>query len=499
MANEAVFTLEPGALSSLAPMSIVLATAFLVLLWDVIAKPRDRGILLGFSIAGLALAAIVSLILWSHADPVSHTIFSGRLAIDRFSLFFNLVFSVVATLVLMISRDYLIREQIDVGEYYALIMFSVFGMMLLAAAADLLMLFIGVEAMSIPVYVLVAFNRSRIRCIEGALKYFILGAFATAFLLYGIALLYGQTGTTSLADIHTFLEGSSGSHVLVPVGIALMIVGFGFKIGSVPFHMWTPDAYEGAATPVTAIMATGVKAAAFAAIIRAFLAFSPSLVMFRVVLWVIVALTVVVGNIAAIRQLNLKRMLAYSSIAHSGYMLAALLAIEPIWGPQTSNAMSSLLYYLLAYLFMNIGAFGVIVVVGSRENEAVDVRDWAGLGFKYPWLGAAMALFMLSLGGLPPTAGFFAKFYLFSAVVHAGYTPLIILAVLMSAASFFYYLRVVVYMYMQPSEGACTPTVSPLAAVAIGVSALATLWLGIAPSALFPFLEWAQRSVAVLL
>ncbi len=499
MTNAAVFKLEPGALSSIAPLLIVLATAFLVLLWDVIVRPRDKALLLGMSVAGVGLAAIVSLVLWGDAGATSHEIFSGRLAVDRFSLFFNLIFAFVAVLVLFISRDMLRREGIDVGEYYALVLFAVFGMMLIAASAGLLMLFIGVEAMSIPIYVLVAFNRGNYRCVEGAMKYLILGAFGSAFLLYGIALMYGQAGTTNLADIHAFLEGASGSNYLVPVGIGLMVVGLGFKIASVPFHAWTPDAYEGASTPVTAAMATGVKAAAFAAMIRVFLAFAPALVLLKVVLWVIVALTVVLGNLVAIRQYNVKRMLAYSSIAHSGYMLAAVLAIEPIWGNLTRDAMGSLLFYLLAYLFMNVGAFGVVVAVGKRENEHLDVRDWAGFGFKYPWLGAAMALFMLSLGGLPPTAGFFAKFYLFSAVVHAGYTPLIILAVLMSAASFYYYLRVVVYMYMAPPSDVSRGAVSPLTVVAIGVSALATLWLGLSPGGFFPFIEWARQSVSVLL
>jgi len=233
--------------------------------------------------------------------------------------------------------------------------------------------------------------------------------------------------------------------------------------------------------------------------VRAFLAFAPSLVIYQAVLWVMVALTVILGNVAAIRQSNLKRMLAYSSIAHSGYMLSALLAIEPAWGALTGRAMSSLLFYLLVYAFMNIGAFGVIVMIGRREDDAAEVEEWAGLGFKYPWLGAAMTLFMLSLGGLPPTAGFFAKFYLFAAVVKAGHAPLIVLAVLTSAASFYYYLRVVVYMYMKPPAGDRAPSGAPLSAVAIGIAAAGVVWLGIAPSTLFPFLEWARQSVAVLL
>lgn len=490
--------LEPGALGAIVPMIILSAFAFLVLLWDTLLKPESKLSLLVISLLGLSAASAVSLYQWQQVGDSTTLLFSGRLSLDRFSVFFNLLFLVVGGLVFLISREFLEREQIDVGEYYALGLFSLVGMMVIAMSADLIMIFIGIEVMSISIYTLAAFNRSNYRCIEGALKYFILGSFATGFLLYGIALLYGATGTTNLAGIREHLSHPLGGDMLAPIGIGMLLVGFGFKVAAAPFHMWAPDVYEGASTPVTAIMAAGVKAAAFAAIIRTFVALAPAQGFQQVLIWGMAALTIVVGNIAAIRQTNLKRMLAYSSIAHSGYMLGGLLAVQGS-ASVSEDGMSSLLFYLAAYVLMNLGAFGIIVMIGRREDEPETMEDWAGIGFKYPWLGAAMTVFMLSLGGMPPTAGFFAKFYLFSAILDAGHPYLVILAVLTSAASFYYYLRVVVYMYMYPSKERWTPAFSGLSKLTVALAIVGTLWLGIAPSGPLSFLQWARASVHALL
>lgn len=491
--------LQPSAgdFGLIAPLLIIGALAFVVLLWDTLLKPANKGILLVMSLLGVVVAGALTWNAWAELGSTSHTLFSGRLVVDRFALFFNVIILTVTGLVLLISRDFLEREEIHVGEYYSLLMFAVFGMMLLAMSADLIMMFVAIEVMSISVYVLAAFNRGNYRSIEGALKYFILGSFASGFLLYGIALLFGHTGTTQLAGITASLM-KGGYSPLLTMGMGLLLVGFGFKVGAVPFHMWVPDVYEGSMSPVTAAMATGVKAAAFAALIRTMVALAPAVSLIEPVIAIIAALTIVVGNIAAIRQDNLKRMLAYSGVAHTGYMFAGLLAIQP-GGGLTQAAVSSLAFYLAAYIFMNIGAFAVIILMGRRNDEPVLATDWAGLGFKYPVLGAALTLFMLSMGGLPPTAGFFAKFYLFSSILDAGFTWLVILAVLTSAASFFYYLRVVVQMYMHESESTWAPQASSLATVAIALAAFATILLGILPSGPISVLQWARESVIAMM
>lgn len=487
---------DAGALAMIAPLLVIGGLAFVVLLWDVIFKPANKSVLLWISLAGIGVAAALTLFQWN-GDGIARELFGGQLRVDRFSLYFNLLFFAVMGLVFLISRDYLEREEIDVGEYYCLGLFALFGMMLLAMADDLIIIFIGIEVMSIAVYILAAFNRSNYRCIEGALKYFILGSFATGFLLYGIALLYGQTGTTTLAGIERYLSQNGNATTLVPLGIGLLLVGFAFKVAAVPFHMWAPDVYEGAATPVTAAMATGVKAAAFAALIRTFAALSAGPETGRTIIWVIAAATIVVGNITAIRQTNIKRMLAYSGVGHSGYLLAGLLIMEP-GRSGVESGVGSLLFYLAAYVFMNIGAFAILIMIGRKEDEPVNIEDWAGLGFRHPWLGVAMTVFMLSLGGLPPTAGFFGKFYLFSAILEAGYTNLVILAVLTSVASFYFYLRIVVYMYMFPGTEKWIPRYSILSTAVVSVAVAVTLVMGLLPSGPLPFLEWAQASVKAL-
>ena len=484
--------LTSEAFTALLPIILLTLTAFFVLLWDTLLRPHSKNILMLFSLAGVGAAAATMIVGWSQ-QRIMGSYFGGHLVIDRFGLYFGALILLVVALVFLTSKDFLDREEIHVGEYHALVLFAAVGMILLALAGDLITIFIGIELMSLAVYVLVAFNRSDYRCIEGALKYLVLGSFASAILLYGIALLYGMTGTTALKGIEAAMN-RVGDRDLVQMGIALLLVGFAFKIGAFPFHMWAPDVYEGASTPVTAAMATGVKIGAFAALIRTFSAIGLTSAGQEVIAF-LAGSTMILGNIGAIRQTNVKRMLAYSSVAHSGYLLSGLLAVES-YGKVSSNGVSAMLFYLTAYAFMTLGAFSIITLIGRKEEEPLRFEQWAGLGFRHPWLGVAMTIFLVSLGGLPPTAGFFAKFYLFSAVVDAGYVPLVVLAVLTSAASFYYYLRIVVQMYMKEGELGWSPRFTPLLVGSVSVMAILTLWLGLLPSGPLSVLEWTRDSVA---
>ncbi|MFQ6112428.1 MAG: NADH-quinone oxidoreductase subunit N, partial [Nitrospinota bacterium] len=380
------------------------------------------------------------------------------------------------------------REGLTYGEYYCLILFATMGMILMAGGNNLLTIFLGVEVISISLYVLAGFLKTRARSNEAAVKYFLLGAFATGFLLYGIALIYGATGTTDLTRISAFaLKGAAQGNILLLAGMALLIVGLGFKLAAVPFHMWTPDVYEGAPTSVTAFMSAGPKAAVFAAFFRIFAAALPQLKPdWTALLWVIAVLTMTLGNVVALAQFNIKRMLAYSSIAHAGYLLIAVVVGDRL-------ASSGLLFYLLAYTLMNLGAFGVVAALETREGGALDLRDYRGLGYKYPGLAFAMGVFMFSLSGIPPTAGFVGKFYIFSAAVNSGFIWLAVIGVLNSVVSVYFYLRVVVYMYMlEPTRELAAPPLSIYTVIALILTVLGTLGLGVFPSL---FMELAQRSI----
>ena len=383
------------------------------------------------------------------------------------------------------------RDGLPAGEYYALILFAIVGMMLMVQATDLLLLFLALETMSIAVYVLTGIRRDQARATEAAFKYFLLGAFASAFFLYGIAFIYGVTGSTSLDRIGAAIaaQSMSGNPMLL-LAVGLLIVGFGFKVAAVPFHMWSPDAYEGAPAVVTGFMSTGVKAAAMAAFARVFLsALEPMVADWTPVLWVIAAATMMVGTVVGVSQTSLKRMLAYSSIAHGGYLLAAIVAANDV-------GKASMLFYLAAYALTNLGAFGIIALLGSRDHANDDLRDYAGLWHSHPALATLMTIFLLSLGGFPPTAGFIAKWYMFSAAIGAGYYWLAIIGVLSSVVSVFFYLRIVVMMYM--SERDARPVPSPITAMAFAGLALSVggiLYLGILPTRL---IDLAQASVSTI-
>ena len=363
-------------------------------------------------------------------------------------------------------------------------------MMFMAASAHLIMLFLGLEVMSIAVYVLAGLFREDARSNEASLKYLILGSFASGFLLFGMAFLYGAAGgTLYLDELPKALAGHTFARPMTLLAIGLLIVGFGFKVAAAPFHMWTPDVYEGAPTSVTAFMAVGVKAAAFAAFARVFFLAFPAMKMdWNMMLWVLAVATMTIGNVCAIAQTNIKRMLAYSSIAHAGYLLVALVSASQLGAV-------SLLYYLLAYTLMNLGAFGVVILVGRKKDSYLNIYDYSGLGFQHPALGAAMALFMFALAGMPPTAGFVGKFYIFSAAVQSGFIWLTIIGVMNSLVSMYYYLRITVLIYMKPAEADLGPvTFSPGLTAVLAVTAAGVMLIGIFPGSLY---ELAMNAVKI--
>jgi NADH-quinone oxidoreductase subunit N len=405
------------------------------------------------------------------------TYFNGMVVLDGFGVFLSGVVLASTLLTLLLTVGYCRRQDIHLAEYYHLILMAAVGMLIMAQARNLVMIFAGLELMSVGVYVLTGFRRARLRSVEGALKYFVLGAFSTGFFLYGMALVYGIAGTFDLVGIRDAVSLQPASPVLL-AGVGLLIVGFGFKVALVPFHMWSPDVYEGAPAPVTGFMATGVKTAGFAAFARVFLSSFDALAdQWVPVLWALAVLTMFVGNIAAIRQDDIKRMLAYSSIAHAGYLLVALVAHSDL-------GTTAFLYYLAAYTLMTMGAFGIVIVLGEKGTENTSIeRDYAGIAWRHPLLAAAMALFMFSLTGIPPTAGFVGKFTILSAAVRAGHVPLAVLLVVASAISAYYYLKVVVSMYMRSSDREpIRARVPAMAVIALLIAVVGVLGLGIFPS-----------------
>jgi len=469
------------------PAILAVLTGLIVLLADLRMEGSDRDALGWLGIAGLLVTAIASAALWN-----THTTsFAGGLAADRYAVFFYVVLCLAGILALLQSMNYLQTTDIRTGEYYSLTVFAVAGMMLMAAATDLIVAFLALEILSIAVYALAGIWRTQPRSNEAALKYFLLGAFATGFLLFGIAMLYGASGTTTFAGIRAALEAKSGhARTLATAGMALLVVGFGFKVAAVPFHLWTPDVYEGAPTSVTVLMAVGVKAAAFGAFVRVMTtALGPLLPDWQGLVWIVAAATMTVGNLLALLQENIKRMLAYSSIAHAGYLLVGLVAVQEGGG-------AAILFYMVAYALMNIGAFGVVMLVGRRGKLNERIQDYAGLGLRHPALGAAMAIFLLSLAGFPPLIGFAGKFYLFSAAVKAGFVGLAVIGVLNSVVSVYYYVGVLVKMYM--AEGGAeidAPSTRPHLVTALLFAAAGTVLLGVFPSSAY---ELARQSFLAL-
>jgi NADH-quinone oxidoreductase subunit N len=463
------------------PQCIVAVLAMVVLLADAVAPRMSKRALANLTVLGLLAALVVQVIQKPWPEPM----FQKMVAADEYTRYFNIVFLVGAIISVLLSVDYLEREQISHGEYYALVLLTTTGMMIMAAATDLIVVFLGLEVLSISLYILAGYAREQLISEEAAMKYFLLGAFASAFFLYGVALVYGATRSLNLLDIAVQVKNSGVSPLLL-AGAALLIVGFGFKVAVVPFHIWTPDVYEGAPTSVTAFMSVGAKAAGFAAFLRVFAVALPGLSAESAkIIAIISALTMVVGNFVAIAQQNIKRMLAYSSIAHAGYiMIGMVAAIRPMSDANRADAIGAVLFYTLAYTVTNLGAFAVVLAFRRQGEEVLELDDYAGLGLKYPALGAAMTLFMVSLAGLPPTAGFLGKLYLFRAALGAGRTGLVIVGVLTSVVSFYYYLAVIVRMYMAAPTPATERTEAvpdPHLSLALALTAVGTLWLGIWP------------------
>ena len=472
----------------LLPAIQVLLTALVVLLRDLFMKEHEpKGFLALISLIGLGLAAGEAIALWGAQESA----FNDSIVVDNFALFFTLIFMMVGALTILSSIHYVRQAEIQEGEYYALVLFATVGMMLMAGANDLLVFFLGLETMSVAVYVLTGMWRSSARSSEAAMKYFLMGAFATGFLLYGIALIYGATGSTNLNVIadHLLEQPSEWPLYLIGGGF-LLLVGFAFKVGAVPFHFWVPDVYEGAPTPVTGFMSVAVKAAAFAAWARILThKLSPLDSDWGFPLWILAVATMTLGNLLALGQSSVKRMLAYSSVAHAGYLLIPIVVGEE-WGGMP------LLFYVAAYAFMTFGAFAVLGSLAESDNPRESYRDFAGLGFKRPLLGLAMSLFMLSLAGFPPLGGFVGKFYVFRSAVLAGYLGLAIIGVLNSVLSVVYYLRVIVAMYMEEGgAGGKSFRQSPYVYMAIILAAAGTIYLGVLPATA---LEWSRVAFSSL-
>ncbi len=467
---------------AIVPMSCVTATAIAAMVAESFREPGERMPIGPLGVIGLVGAAVASMLLWN-----SHATSFGVVTADNFSLFVTWILIVVGLLSLAFSAPTIEREHLPQGEYYALLLFATAGMMLMASATDLLVIFVALEVLSLAVYVLTGIRRDSPAATEAAFKYFLLGAFSSAFFLYGIAFTYGVAGTTHLDRIARLMAQGGNPAPMQLLAAGLLLVGFAFKVSAVPFHMWTPDAYEGAPPAVTGFMSTGVKAAAFAAFVRVFLAaFEPLRPEWSPVIWVVAVATMVVGTVVGVAQSNVKRMLAYSSIAHAGYLLVALISAN-------DTGKGAVLFYLLAYAVTNLGAFGVITLLDAVERPNDQIRDYAGLSNDHPVLALLMTVFLLSLGGFPPFAGFIAKWYAFSAAIRAGYYWLAIVGVLTSVVSVFFYLRIVVMMYMTTTETpARFPAVPKVAGAALVVSAIIVLYLGILPTRV---LDWAAASI----
>ena len=481
-----MFNIDLAAIAAIVPMVCVTLAALATMGFEAFLKPGEKIPLGALGIIGLVGAAAATATLWNrNADGF------GVIVADNFGLFVTMTLVIIGILTIMFSSQVVNSQDYPKGEYYTLLLFSIVGMMMMATANDLLVVFVALEILSLAVYVLTGIRRDSLKGTEAAFKYFLLGAFSSAFFLYGIAFTYGITGSTRLTAIGSYLAAQSLSgNPMVLIAVGLLLVGFAFKISAVPFHMWTPDAYEGAPAIVTGFMSTGVKAAAFAAFARVFLsAFEPFRADWAPIVAALAALTMILGTVVGVAQSNLKRMLAYSSIAHGGYLLVGLVSANQV-------GKAAILFYLLGYSVTNLAAFGVIALLGERDRDNDELRDYAGLWNSHPALAALMTVCLLSLGGLPPTVGFIGKWYIFTAAVGAGYYWLAIIGVLTSVVSVFFYLRVVVMMYMADRDGAPVPArVTAVGMAALTLSIAAIVYLGVLPASI---MNYAAESIATI-
>jgi NADH-quinone oxidoreductase subunit N len=461
----------------IAPISFLAIISLVVLVNEALVKKSEGGSY-WFSVFGLFFCMLLSL---SSID-LTGTVFNRMVNVGGIGSIFSALFSLSALLTVVLSREYLRMQEVDFGEYYLLILFSTLGMILMATAGDLIMIFLGLELMSVCLYVLAGFLRRRPISNESSLKYFLLGAFATGFLLFGIALLYGASGTTNISDIISKYSSLTTSSIFW-IGVGFFLIGLSFKIGAVPFHMWIPDVYQGSPTTVSGFMSTGGKAAAFSAFIVVFSRPEfASAEKVKLILAILSAGSMIIGNVIAISQNNIKRMLAYSSIAHAGYMLAGLAA-------SNITGKNGVLFYLVTYTFMNIGAFGVLALLERQEEKNLTFDDYAGLGVKRPLLAALMSVFMFSLAGIPPFAGFFGKYYVFLAAVQSNLTWLAILGVMMSVVSIYYYLRLVMVMYFRDPQTDMPVRFSLANLIVLCFAAFAVIEIGIYPSTILSLLN----------
>jgi NADH-quinone oxidoreductase subunit N len=466
----------------IAPELILICVALILILLDLVT--RKKVIVASAGIIGALLSLYVTFSIYALTGVQSA--FGGMFILDGYSIFFKLIFYLTLIFTICISLKYMEIEGASFGEYYSLLLLATSGMMIIASASDLIVLYLGLELMALSTYILVGIIRHSIKSNEAAIKYFLLGGFSSAFLLYGISMIYGLTGTTEIETIAAYIgERGFAENQILLFSVVLFVVAFGFKIAAVPFHMWAPDAYEGAPTSITAFMSVGPKAAGFAALGRVFMiAFSSMQVEWSTILIPLAVLSMIFGNVIAIAQTNIKRMLAYSSIAHAGYALLGVIA-------GTEEGLSSMMSYMFIYAFMNIGAFAVVIMLRSEGLRGEDISDYEGLAKSHPLPSALMLIFMFSLTGIPPTAGFIGKFYVFMEAIKAGYVSLVIIAVIFSVVSAFFYLRVVMFMYMkEPKEGVALATSAPMGFVLV-VTALTTIILGVFPSYLLNFARFS--------
>ena len=475
-------------LAGITPEIILTITALCVLSLEMMRVSRSSVSLL-LSSLGLVIAGIVVI----QGNIGSGDLFGGMLKLNQYSVFFDILYLLIGLLTLIFSQGYLMKKGTEFrGEYPALILFSVIGMMLMTRANDLVILFLGLELLSLSLYVLVGFLRDNLLSNEAGLKYLLLGAFATGFFLFGAALTYGATGTTNYNEIASAVSsGTILSHLYLSLGIGLLLIGFSFKVALVPFHMWSPDVYQGAPTPITGFLCTAPKAAGFGALIKLFIIAFPGVYpQWQNIFWILAALTMSVGNISALMQSNVKRMLAFSSISHAGYLVLGVLVLDSV-------GLSAVLFYLVIYSVMNLGSFAIISAV-EKEESGLGFEDYRGLATRHPWLAAAMTLFMISLAGFPPTAGFIAKYGLFSAAVANGYIWLVVIAVINTLVSVYYYIRLVVNMYMEEEGKALYPVFAMPARMLIGILAIFVIIFGVAPSYLLEMAAEAGNMANVL-
>ena len=455
------------------PEIILTSGALLLLLVDVLFPKRESTV---FGMAITTLLATLAMTVSFAGTKI--TVSAGLLAIDGFAMFFKSIFLLSAIMTVLMSASYLRVEGVRAAEYYFLVLCATLGMMFMASGVDLITLFIGLETMAVSFYILVGFLKPSQRSNEAAVKYFLLGTFSLGILLYGMSLLYGITGTTSLAGIADALVGTE-STLLLSLTLILVAVGMGFKVAAVPFHMWAPDVYEGAPTPVTAFLSVGSKAAAFAMLLRIFFEGLPTLVAdWQTLFWILAAVTMTVGNIAALTQTNTKRMLAYSSIAHAGYVLIGVAV-------GTERGVSATMVYLWVYLFTQFGAFAVIAMMRRPDVVGDELKDLSGLYFRKPFAAVAMLIFMLSLGGIPPTAGFMGKFWIFGAAIDSGFVWLAVIGVINSAISLYYYYRIIVFMWIKEETLGSDIEIGPAMATALGIAVVGSIFFGIYPEMVF--------------